>query len=153
MRLAGTALLLALAACNAWRGVVPGSPDYTAPSGPRVWMDGQPGQPESIMVLECIHDRMWLPSMCPIERLPAALERWKRLRVHWAPDPFFCLSIYVHGCVTNEAEVYVSSLAVLADESGHVAWDACGRGWGEYRDGGRVIYDGDFAAWVSPCRP
>lgn len=152
MKLLGTILLLALVACEGWRAVVPGSPDYTAPSGPRVWLDGRPGEPEAVLAIECLHGR--IPSMCPEARLAPAEAHWRTLRVRWRADPFDCGPYAVHGCVFNEAEAWVSSLSTLADEAGHIAWHDCGRGWGEGRpDGGKVFYDPDFAAWVSPCRP
>jgi hypothetical protein len=152
IRLVLMAVLMAVPGCNAWRGVFPGSPDYVAPSGPQVYLDGQRGDPETVVALECMYSR--IHEMCPSALLPEAKHAWRDLKVHWEADPFDCWGYQVHGCVAALDEIHVSSLATVVEESAHVAWHACGRGWGEEEppDAGRVFYHEDFVRWYEPCR-
>lgn len=141
-------LLLCLCSCAALDRARAGTPDLTTPSGPGIYWHGVAPVAGVAARVELIHAAA--VAVCPPARLSALDAAWHDAVIEWEPtDPFDCYGREVHGCNPLRSTVWVASSVVLADELGHVVWQACdGRSGEVTQPDGSIVYDADFRAWV-----
>jgi len=118
-------LLLSVAACSnvvtAERNLIMAKPDYVTSTGIRVYYNGlDAGVSNNAVDYTVTHVLSDCLNLCPNATNDVA----NKYVMSWMPDNFECLTRKVHGCDYNYT-IYVSSLAVIPDEIGHICFYNC----------------------------